>query len=87
MYNHSLRNAVIIGNMYLEVSGVHTQSEGMQLTEAQETCRQIVDLLHSISNSTHHGLSVLPHRGRAGAQILPVGEVSLGLRVHHQHPE
>uniref|UniRef100_A0A669F2K3 Hemoglobin subunit alpha-B n=1 Tax=Oreochromis niloticus TaxID=8128 RepID=A0A669F2K3_ORENI len=71
---------------YLEVSRVHSQSEGVQLTEAQKTTGEIVNFADSISNCSHHGCSVFPHRGRAGAQVLPVGEVSLGLRVHCQHP-
>uniref|UniRef100_A0A3Q1HQY1 Uncharacterized protein n=1 Tax=Anabas testudineus TaxID=64144 RepID=A0A3Q1HQY1_ANATE len=47
---------------------------------------QVVDFGHSFSNSSHDGLSVLLHLGRAGAQVLPVGEIGLGLWVHHQHP-
>uniref|UniRef100_A0A3P9D4J8 Uncharacterized protein n=1 Tax=Maylandia zebra TaxID=106582 RepID=A0A3P9D4J8_9CICH len=71
---------------YLEVSRVHSQSEGVQLTEAEKTTGEIINFADSISNCSHHGCSVLLHRGRAGAQVLPVGEVSLGLRVHCQHP-
>uniref|UniRef100_A0A3B4FAQ1 Uncharacterized protein n=1 Tax=Pundamilia nyererei TaxID=303518 RepID=A0A3B4FAQ1_9CICH len=71
-------------DLYLEVSRVHSQSEGMQLTEAQKSSGQIVNFADSISNCSHHGCSVLLHRGRARAQVLPVGEVSLGLRVHCQ---
>lgn len=71
---------------YLEVSRVHSQSEGVQLTEAEKTTGEIINFADSISNCSHHGCSVLPHRGRAGAQVLPVGEISLGLRVHCQHP-
>ncbi|KAG7223174.1 hypothetical protein INR49_015782, partial [Caranx melampygus] len=73
-------------NSKLKVSRVNPQSEGVQLTQAQETSFQIVEFGHSISDSVHHGDSVLLHRGRAGAQVLPVGEVGLGLRVDHQHP-
>lgn len=72
--------------LYLEVSGVHTQSESMQLAEVQETSFQVVEFGHSISNSSHDSHSVLLGRGRVSALILPVGEVSLGLRVHRQHP-
>ena len=71
--------------MHLEVLWIYPQSEGMQLTEVQETRSQIVDLGHSISNSTHHSDSVLLHWGRVGAQVIPVGEVGLGLRVDDQH--
>uniref|UniRef100_A0A7N5ZUD8 Uncharacterized protein n=1 Tax=Anabas testudineus TaxID=64144 RepID=A0A7N5ZUD8_ANATE len=73
-------------SQHLEVSRVHSQSEGVQLTEVQQTCSQIVDFGHSFSNSSKDGLSVLLHLGRAGAQVLPVGEIGLGLWVHHQHP-
>lgn len=72
--------------LHLEVGRVHTQSEGMQLTEGQKTSFQVVDFGHSICNSFHHSYSVLLRRGRGGAQVLPVGEVSLSLRVHRQHP-
>uniref|UniRef100_A0A8C2XBT6 Uncharacterized protein n=1 Tax=Cyclopterus lumpus TaxID=8103 RepID=A0A8C2XBT6_CYCLU len=66
---------------------VHSQSEGMQLTEVQETRIQVVNFGHGLCNSTHHALSVLLHRLRSRAQVLPVGEVGLGLWVDHQHPE
>uniref|UniRef100_A0A3B3B4H3 Uncharacterized protein n=1 Tax=Oryzias melastigma TaxID=30732 RepID=A0A3B3B4H3_ORYME len=69
---------------YLEVGRIHSQGEGVQLTEVQQTCCQVVDFGHGISNSSHHSLAVLLHRGRAGAQVLPVGEVGLGLGVHSQ---
>lgn len=72
--------------VHLEVSRVHTQGEGMQLTEVQKTCFQVVDFGHSKCNSTHHSYPVLLGAGREGAHVLPVGEVSLGLRVHDQHP-
>lgn len=48
----------------------------MQLAEGEETCREVVDL---------DSLAMLPDRGRTGAQVRPVGEVCLGLGVHHQH--
>lgn len=73
-------------SLHLEVGRVHTQSEGVQLTEVQETSFQVVDLGHSVSNSSHHSPAVLLHIGRGGAPVLPVGEVSLGLRVNSQHP-
>jgi len=72
--------------LHLEVTRVHTQSEGMQLTEFLETFFQVIDFGHSVSNSHHHSYSVLPGSSRVGALVLPVGEVSLGLWVHHQHP-
>uniref|UniRef100_A0A3B4G1H8 Globin domain-containing protein n=1 Tax=Pundamilia nyererei TaxID=303518 RepID=A0A3B4G1H8_9CICH len=73
-------------NKYLEVCRVHSQSESMQLTEGKKTPCQVVDFVHSIGYCSCHHSSVFPHWGRAGAQVLPVGEVSLGLRVHCQHP-
>ena len=77
---------VIALALHLEVSRVHPQGEGVQLAEVQETSGQVVDLGHSIGDSGHHGDSVLLHRGGAGAQVLPVGEVGLGLGVNDQHP-
>ena len=73
-------------SLYLEVGRVNTQSEGMQLAEAQQTSFQVVNFGHSLFNSTHHSDSVLLRGGRGGALVLPVGEVSLGLRVHRHHP-
>lgn len=46
---------------YLEVGGVHTQGEGVQLAEIQKTFGQVVDFAHSISNSVHHRGAVLLH--------------------------
>lgn len=74
------------GDTYLEVGRVHTQSEGMQLTEGQQTICQVVDFAYSIGNSAHQGLSMLLHRARVGAQVFPVGEVNFGLWVRHQEP-
>lgn len=73
-------------DVYLEVRRVHSQSEGVQLTEAQKSAGQIVNFADSISNCSHHGCSVLLRRGGAGAQVLPVGEMGLGLGVRCQHP-
>lgn len=58
----------------------------MQLAEAQQTFLQVVDLGHSISNCTENDDSVLLDGSRSGAQVLPVGEVGLGLGVRHQQP-
>lgn len=71
---------------YLEVGGVHTQGEGVQLAQVEETRFQIVDFGHSVSNGVHDGDSVLLGGGRVGALVLPVGEVGLGLRVHGEQP-
>lgn len=68
--------------LYLEVDRVHTQGEGMQLTQVEETCLQIIDFGHRISNGVHDGDSVLLGGGRGGALVLPVSKVGLGLRVH-----
>ena len=71
---------------HLEVGRVHTQSEGVRLTEGQKTSFQVVDFAHSESNSVHHSDAVFLGRGRGGGLVLPVSEVSLGLRVRCQHP-
>lgn len=72
--------------LYLEVGGVHTQGEGVQLAQVEETSFQIIDFGHGVSNGVHDGDSVLLGGGRGGALVLPVGEVGLGLRVHGEHP-
>lgn len=75
-----------LASRYLEVGGVHAQGEGVQLAQGQQTPLQVVDLGHGIGHSVHHGHSVLPDRGGVGAQVLPVGEVGLGLGVHGHEP-
>uniref|UniRef100_A0A3B5ANS8 Uncharacterized protein n=1 Tax=Stegastes partitus TaxID=144197 RepID=A0A3B5ANS8_9TELE len=78
-YKNEFQKLVCVNHpQYLEVSRVHSQSEGMQLTKGQKTPSQIVDFAHSISNSTHHNLSMVLHWARAGLQVLPVGKVGLG---------
>ncbi len=58
----------------------------MKLAEVQEPSGKVIDFADGLSNATHHGLPVLPHRGRAGAQVFPVREIGFGLGVDHQHP-
>lgn len=71
---------------YLEVRWVHPQLEGVQLAQFQQAAAQVVNLGHGLSDSTHDLLSVTHHGGRTGSQVRPVGEVSLGLRIHEEHP-
>uniref|UniRef100_A0AAX7VXQ2 Uncharacterized protein n=1 Tax=Astatotilapia calliptera TaxID=8154 RepID=A0AAX7VXQ2_ASTCA len=82
--DHKNNHNKFIVCQYLEVSRVHSQSEGVQLTEAQKTTGEIINFADSISNCSHHGCSVLLHRGRAGAQVLPVGELFWGQTVSNQ---
>ncbi len=71
---------------YLEIGGVNTQLESVKLAEVQEPRGKVLDFADSLSNAAHHGLPVLPHWGRAGAQVFPVREIGFGLGVDHQHP-
>lgn len=72
--------------MYLEVARVDTQGEGMQLTQVQESGGQIVYFADGIGHPIHDSSSVLLDIFGTGTQWIPVAEVSLGLRVHHQQP-
>lgn len=71
---------------YPEVSRVHSELEGMQFTQFGQGTSEVINICHSLSNSTHDGGSMLLHLGRARAQIGPVRKVGLGLRVSDQHP-
>lgn len=72
--------------VYLEIGGVNTQLESMKLAEVQEPRGKVIDFADSLSDAAHHSLPVLPHWGRAGAQVFPVREIGFGLGVDHQHP-
>ena len=71
---------------YLEVDGVNSQHERVQLAKAEESSLQVVDLADGIVHSTHDGDAMLPDGGRAGARVLPVREIGLGLGVHSHQP-
>lgn len=71
---------------YPEVSGVHSELEGVQLAQFGQSTTEVIDLSHGISNGSHDGGSMLPHLRRVRAQIGPVRKVGLGLRVGDQHP-
>lgn len=58
----------------------------MKLTEVQKSISKVVDFADSLANASHHSLPVLPHWGRAGAQVFPVREIGFGLWVDRQHP-
>lgn len=70
----------------LGVGRIHSQHEGVHLAEGMKTSTKVVNLLNGIQDASHDGPTVLPDRGRAEAQVLPVGEICLGLGVHHQRP-
>lgn len=72
--------------MYLEVNRIDPEHEGVQLAEGEEAAEDVVHLIYGFEHATHDGGSVLPDGGRTGAQVLPVGEVGLGLRIHKHHP-
>lgn len=58
----------------------------MKFTESKKSSDQVVDLTNCKAHAVHDSLAMLLHWGRAGTEVTPVGEVSLGLRVDHQHP-
>lgn len=72
--------------VYLEVGGVHTQGEGVQLAQVQKSDGQVVNFADGLRHSGHDAGSVVLDIVRVGGQLLPVGEVGLGLGVHHQQP-
>lgn len=82
---HMVTLAIVREN-YLEVDGVNSKNEGVQLAQVQKTTGQVIDLAHRLVNATHDRDAVLPNRSAVGAQVLPVGEVRLGLGVHHDQP-
>uniref|UniRef100_A0A8C5GGI2 Secreted protein n=1 Tax=Gouania willdenowi TaxID=441366 RepID=A0A8C5GGI2_GOUWI len=69
-WNYLLFLLLLLLLYHLEVGRVHPQLEGVQLTD--------------FGHSTHHILSMLLHGGRAEGQVVPVGEVDLGLGVNYQ---
>lgn len=71
---------------YPEVSGVHSELEGVQLAQFGQGTAEVIDLSHGLSNGSHDGGSVLLHLRRVRAQIGPVSKVGLGLRGGDQHP-
>lgn len=73
---------------YLKVARIHSELEGMQLTEGAQTTGQVVDVFDASCDACHDDCTMFLHLGVANIQIgPPVGEVGLGLRVGHQHPE
>lgn len=60
----------------------------MQLTEGAQTIGQVVDVFDASCDACHDDCTMFLHWGVVNIQIgPPVGEVGLGLRVGHQHPE
>lgn len=82
---HMVTLAIVREN-YLEVDGVNSKHEGVQLAQGQKTNGQVIDLAHRLVQATHDRDAVLPNGIAVGAQVLPVGEVRLGLGVHHDQP-
>lgn len=73
---------------YLEVARIHSELEGMQLTEGAHTAGQVVYVFDGSCDACHDDCAMFLHLGMANIQIgPPVGKVGLGLRVGHQHPE
>lgn len=71
----------ILQQKYLEIGRVHAQHEGMQLAEIKQTCSEVIDPFDSIEDSLYHCQSMLPHLDRAWAQVIPVREIRLCLRI------
>lgn len=71
---------------YLKVGWINAQCESMKFTECKQSSDQVVNLTNCKAHAVHDHLAMLLHWGRAGTEVTPVGEVSLGLRVDHQHP-
>lgn len=59
----------------------------MKLAEGEQTTLEIIYQLHSVDDSLHHCRSMFLHLRRARAQVCPMGEVGLRLRVNEQSPE
>lgn len=73
---------------YLKVARIHSELEGMQLTEGAHTRGQVVDVFYASGDACHDDTTMFLHLGMVNIQIgPPVGKVGLGLRVGHQHPE
>lgn len=59
----------------------------MELAEGEQTTLEIIHQLHSAEDPLHHCQSMFLHLRRARAQVCPMGEVRLRLRVNEQSPE
>lgn len=70
--------------VYLEVSRINSQLEGMQLAQGEQSTEKIIDFFNSQAKSSNNFLSMVSHWSRAGRQVAPVGEVGLGLRVDQE---
>uniref|UniRef100_A0A671MUA8 Uncharacterized protein n=1 Tax=Sinocyclocheilus anshuiensis TaxID=1608454 RepID=A0A671MUA8_9TELE len=73
--------------LYLEVDRVDTQLESMKFAQGHQTSQKVVYVFNGIADCSHDNLAMLRHRSRPRAQVSPVREVDLGLRVDGQaHP-
>lgn len=59
----------------------------MELAEGEQTTLEIIYQPHSVQDTIHYCQSMFLHLRRARAQVCPVGEVRLRLRVNEQSPE
>uniref|UniRef100_A0A3B5Q8R3 Uncharacterized protein n=1 Tax=Xiphophorus maculatus TaxID=8083 RepID=A0A3B5Q8R3_XIPMA len=71
--------------VYLEIGRIHPEFEGMKLTEGGQSAREIVDALHSFSQGSHDGGTMLLHFGGLG--VSKAAKVSLSPGVDNQTPE
>ena len=79
---------VFVMRSHLEVVGIHTECEGVQLTELAHGAGEIIDVFHGHAYGCHDDSSVLLYFRGFSIQISPpVWEVGLGLRVGNQHPK
>uniref|UniRef100_A0A3B4G346 Uncharacterized protein n=1 Tax=Pundamilia nyererei TaxID=303518 RepID=A0A3B4G346_9CICH len=79
---------VLVGT-YPEVIGIHMEFLGVHNAQVGVGLLDVVQVLHSIFQTTHHGPSVLchfgvSHNGGIGGQVSKGLEVSLTPGVHNQ---
>uniref|UniRef100_A0A3P9D504 Uncharacterized protein n=1 Tax=Maylandia zebra TaxID=106582 RepID=A0A3P9D504_9CICH len=81
---------VLVG-AYPEVIGIHVELLRVHSAQFGVGLSDVVQVLHSIFQTTHHGLPVLchfgvSHNGSVGGQVSKFFEVSLTPGAHNQKP-